>query len=94
MKGKFDAFVLWPLAQGVKIEYVVDRSTARDFTVSINDSWYAIYLPSMHTTAQNLYLSLVWNFLPPQILFCIFHSITIWKYYGYRKESPEFIGFC
>ena len=32
MKGKFDAYVLWPLAQKVQ-NWIVDRSTARDFTV-------------------------------------------------------------
>ena len=33
MKGKFDAYVLWPLAKRVQI-WIVDRSTARDFTVN------------------------------------------------------------
>ena len=33
MKGKFDAYVLWPLAKRVQ-NWIVDRSTARDFTVS------------------------------------------------------------
>ena len=32
MKGKFDAYVLWSLAQRVQ-NWIVDRSTARDFTV-------------------------------------------------------------
>ena len=32
MKGKFDAYVLWPLAQKFQ-NWMVDRSTARDFTV-------------------------------------------------------------
>ena len=34
MKGKFDAYVLWSLAQRVQ-NWIVDRSTARDFTVSM-----------------------------------------------------------
>ena len=33
MKGKFDAYVLWPLAKWVQ-NWIVDLSTARDFTVS------------------------------------------------------------
>jgi hypothetical protein len=33
MKGKFDAYVLWPLAKKFQ-NWIVDRSTARDFTVS------------------------------------------------------------
>ena len=33
MKEKFDAYVLWPLAQRVQ-NWIVDWSTARDFTVS------------------------------------------------------------
>jgi len=37
MKGKFDAYVLWPLAKRVQ-NWIVDRSTARDFTV------YGIFL--------------------------------------------------
>ena len=32
MKGKFDAYILWPLAQRVQ-NWIADRSTARDFTV-------------------------------------------------------------
>ena len=32
MKGKFDAYVLWPLAKSFQ-NWIVDRSTARDFTV-------------------------------------------------------------
>ena len=33
MKGKFDAYVLWPLAKKSQ-NWIVDRSAARDFTVS------------------------------------------------------------
>jgi hypothetical protein len=32
MKGKFDAYVLWPLAKKFQ-NWIVHRSTARDFTV-------------------------------------------------------------
>ena len=32
MKGKFDAYVLWPLSKKFQ-NWIVDRSTARDFTV-------------------------------------------------------------
>ena len=31
-KGKFDAYVVWPLAKKFQ-NWIVDRSTARDFTV-------------------------------------------------------------
>ena len=37
MKGKFDAYVLWPLAKRVQ-NWIVDRSTARNFTVVQKDS--------------------------------------------------------
>ena len=37
MKGKIDAYVLWPLAQRFQ-NLIVDRTTARDFTV------YACYI--------------------------------------------------
>ena len=37
MKGKFDAYLLWPLAQRVQ-NWIVDRSTARYFTVSFLSS--------------------------------------------------------
>ena len=37
MKGKFDAYVLWPLAKWVQ-NWIVDRSTARDFTVYPNQN--------------------------------------------------------
>ena len=33
MKGKFDAYVLWPLAKKFQ-NWIVDQSTARDFTVA------------------------------------------------------------
>ena len=32
MQGKFDAYVLWPLAKRIQ-NWIVDQSTARDFTV-------------------------------------------------------------
>ena len=32
IKEKFDAYVLWPLAKKIQ-NWIVDRSTARDFTV-------------------------------------------------------------
>ena len=32
MKGKFDAYVLWPLANKLQ-DWIVDRSNACDFTV-------------------------------------------------------------
>ena len=32
MKGKFDAYVLWPLAKKLQ-NWIVDQSTAHDFTV-------------------------------------------------------------
>ena len=34
MKGKFDAYVLWPLAQKFQ-NWIVDRSTARNFAAFI-----------------------------------------------------------
>ena len=34
MKGKFDAYVLWPLTKRFQ-NWIVDRSTARDFTVCL-----------------------------------------------------------
>ena len=33
MKGKFDVYVLWPSAKRVQ-NWIVDESTARDFTVN------------------------------------------------------------
>ena len=38
MKEKVDAYVLWPLAKKFQI-WIVDQSTARDFTVSSNLTW-------------------------------------------------------
>ena len=35
MKGKFDAYVLWPLDKKVQ-NWLLDRSTARDFTIFAN----------------------------------------------------------
>ena len=39
MKGKFDPYVLWPLAQKFQ-NWIVDRSTARDFTVLMILWWF------------------------------------------------------
>ena len=41
MKGKFDANVLWPLAKRVQ-NWIVNRSTARNFTLSIGSFWVAV----------------------------------------------------
>ena len=41
MKGKFDAYVLWPYAKSVQ-NWIVDRSTARNFKVyatSVSGVW-------------------------------------------------------
>ena len=35
MKGKFDAYVLWPLAKRVQ-NWIVDQFTARDFTIIVS----------------------------------------------------------
>ena len=35
MKGKFDAYVLWPLVKKFQ-NWIVDLSTARDFTVCMD----------------------------------------------------------
>ena len=39
MKGKFDAYVQWPLAETVQ-NWIVDRSNARDFTVYVGSRVY------------------------------------------------------
>ena len=41
MKGKFDAYVLWPLTKRVQ-NWIVDRSTARDFTIFIREHIYYV----------------------------------------------------
>ena len=43
MKGKFDPYVLWPLGKNVQI-WIVDRSTARDFTVPMLMSLSILYI--------------------------------------------------
>ena len=48
MKGNFDAYLLWPLDKKVK-NWIVDRSTTRDFTVCYEETlknwsgWYFRY---------------------------------------------------
>ena len=37
MKGKFDAYLLWPLAKKIE-NWIVDRSTAHNFMVVQQDS--------------------------------------------------------
>ena len=38
MKGKFDAYVLWPLAKKFQT-WIVDLSTAHNFTVAQAQEW-------------------------------------------------------
>ena len=44
MKGKSDAYVLWPLAKKFQ-NWIVDRSTTRDFTV-LKRHWVGFSYPS------------------------------------------------
>ena len=62
MKGKFDAYVLWPLAQRVQ-NWIVDQSTARDFTVIVN--FITKKLKSKHTSLKKYtnWAKLVYFFL-------------------------------
>ena len=63
MKGKFDAYVLWPLAKKFQ-NWIIDRSTARDFTVCTAQSVSAaftvshilLYKFAVHQTPVDLYL--------------------------------------
>ena len=52
MKGKFDAYVLWPLAKKFQ-NWIVDRSTARDFTViDLTKSVYIEYFWEVFSNIQ------------------------------------------
>ena len=46
-KGKFDAYVLWPLAKKFQ-NWIVDRSTARNFTVACILSFCQNIRPNWH----------------------------------------------
>ena len=48
MKGKFDAYVLWPLAKKLQ-NWIVDRSTARDFTVDFLETFRPGHLMEQDT---------------------------------------------
>jgi hypothetical protein len=58
MKGNFDAYVLWPLDKMVQ-NWIVDRSTARDFTVvvltkvDLMPEFYFLYKPSTFICRPN-----------------------------------------
>ena len=67
MKGKFDAYVLWPLAEKFQ-NWIVDRSTARDFTVvgikiffEHIDSWAKSLLLRTHHLYQGEHYELTYN---------------------------------
>ena len=53
MKGKFDAYVLWPLAKNFQ-NWIVDRSTGRDFTV-------IMYVPLPFWTGEIQRIACEWN---------------------------------
>ena len=46
MKGKFDAYVVWPLAKNVQ-NWMVDQSTARDFIVLYFLKMFPIFVRSV-----------------------------------------------
>ena len=49
MKGKFDAYELWPLAQSFQ-NWIVDQSTAHDFTA--NEYFHRSILESMQDSQR------------------------------------------
>ena len=87
MKGKFDAYVLWPLSQRVQ-NWTKDRSTARDFTdlrgyVAKESNWFML-------RAKLVLVDYLWNhrqsILAEQLCSWLFHkkwlfinlSYTVW----------------
>ena len=70
MKGKFYAYVVWPLTKNVQT-WIVDRSTARDFMVYWNPviCWHSISY-SMKTTSVSCC-----QFFPIWIIIVLFFEI-------------------
>ena len=83
MKGKFDAYALWPLAKKFQ-NWIVDRSTARDFTVS-------------QLQAEMLKCSF-WNYFSPlcemMMLNTVWWSSLILQYHQLPSILTSFHFFC
>ena len=64
MKGKFVAYVLWPLAKIVQ-NLLVNWSTARDFTVhEVASSMFSVFLGTFKVQSN-------FGWIPPKFLVCL-----------------------
>ena len=80
MKGKIDAYVLWPLAKKFQ-NWIVDRSTARDFTVYLVKNQFRLDVPC---------LDALWKF---QSSCCMFEYFCfIFKLFLLTPQLQEYYG--
>ena len=91
MKGEFDNYVLWPLAQRVQ-NWIVDRSTCRDFTVF--EEWWYIQIQA-HIEGINIGLTtwmvsrkiVSWNQKKRVcVSLLIIFGMLLWVYYGFKQN--------
>ena len=91
MKGEFDNYVLWPLAQRVQ-NSIVDRSTCRDFTVF--EEWWYIQIQA-HIEGINIGLTtwmvsrkiVSWNQKKRVcVSLLIIFGMLLWVYYGFKQN--------
>ena len=96
MKGKFDAYVLWPLTKRFQ-NWIVDRSAARDFRVSIKfplhkhfkRAWVC-YLLLTKTVYCSSHLYSKYFFEFPKIRQCVSERLMRLFFFSYLDEASKF----
>ena len=93
MNGIFDAYVLWPLAKKFQ-NWIVDRSTACDFTVPIRPlldfTWFATFLSWSKITFlswSKIIFSRLANLEYRALIWC--SEALIWLARGHELQTPN-----
>ena len=94
MKGKFDAYVLWSLTKSVQ-NWIVDRSTARDFMVIKDKSLYLLRFLWLYNDVSwqiiKLTFSKTHKYFPSNLINIIKQSPFSLHTRNYRPPSEEII---
>ena len=81
MKEKFDAYVLWPLDQKVQ-NWIVERSTARNFTVCNLSQYFMKSLTKTTTNISNLQKRALICVTLKNEFHLIVHFLSVWQWSG------------
>ena len=96
MKGKFDAYVLWPLAKRFQF-WIVDRSTAHDFTVCTLFST-KFMRSNLFLIQKSFHKNITWNALTETLYFifislfytsCLYSEMIDWRVHYHKVTGLE-----